>query len=137
MKDLFYYISASLVFIETVLLPTLFAIALLFFIFNVARYFIFKANDETARSQAKRLALYSIAGFVVLVSIWGIVNVISTGLGLNRMAEVCPDYFTSNGPGCHFQGWGNDPQGEFGGTPIPNETSNNGWSTRPTGEFGN
>jgi hypothetical protein len=79
-------------FFNYTLIPFLFALALLFFLVNAARYFIIGANDHGAREHARELAVYGILGFVFLVSIWGIVNAITWSLGIDYDTSVCPDY---------------------------------------------
>jgi hypothetical protein len=86
------YIVSILQFINFVLLPFLFSIALLFFLVNIARYFIIKGDDEGAREKARTLALYGIGAFVVLVSMWGIVNMFVNGLDIDDGRSRCPDY---------------------------------------------
>ncbi len=84
-------IVSLIVFINNVLLPLFFAVALLFFVFNSLRFFIL-GNDEESRNNAKALALYGIGAFVILVSIWGIVNLLVSGLGWGTEYPVTPDY---------------------------------------------
>lgn len=92
MQTLQEYIVGTTSFIGDVLLPLLFSFALLFFVWNAFKYFIYGAGDKDAQESARRLALYGIAAFVVLVSIWGIVNLLINGLGLNDDSYVIPDY---------------------------------------------
>lgn len=100
-------------FINNILLPFLFALALLFFIVNVARYFILGANDQKQRAQAKQLALYGIAGFVIMVSVWGIVNLFTSSFGIDTEDSLCPDYLDDqgwcDGYSLPQQGWGSGP----------------------------
>lgn len=86
------YIVAILLFINFVVLPLIFSIALLFFLINAARYFIIEGADKDGREKARKLALYGIGGFVFLVSIWGIVNLFVNGLGISDDTAICPDY---------------------------------------------
>lgn len=86
------YIILILGFINFVILPLIFSIALLFFLINAARYFIIEAGDSGGREKAKRFALYGIGAFVILVSIWGIVNMFVNGLGFDNDNAMCPDY---------------------------------------------
>ena len=80
-------------FINDAVIPVLFGIALLAFIFNVIRYFIFGATDSSVKSNARSYALYSIGAFVILVSIWGIVNLLVVGfLGSTQTDAPCPDF---------------------------------------------
>jgi hypothetical protein len=90
------YIVLILQFVNYTLLPLLFSIALLFFLVNAARYFIFKGDSDDGREKAKTLALYGIGAFVFLVSIWGIVNMFVYGLGIDSSEPICPDYFRGN-----------------------------------------
>ncbi len=58
------------------IIPTMFALAFLFFLAGVARYLIIGQvqGNEEAKEKGKHLALGGIIGFVVLFGIWGIVN---------------------------------------------------------------
>jgi len=86
------YMVAILMFINNTLIPSLFALAFLFFIINVVRYFIIGGASDDGRKSAKRLALWGIIAFVLMVSIWGIVNMLVYGFGFGRTLYVCPDY---------------------------------------------
>jgi hypothetical protein len=79
-------------FIGNTLIPFLFAVALLFFLVNAARYFILDGDDSDGQEKAKTLALYGIGAFVFLVSIWGIVNLFVEGFEIDDTAARCPDY---------------------------------------------
>lgn len=89
------YLVSITFFINDALLPVLFALALLFFVFNSFRFFILGHNESDAKEKAKQLAIYGIAAFVLLVSIWGIVNLIVYGLDISGDYPVTPDYFGS------------------------------------------
>lgn len=80
------------VFLSGTVIPFLLAIAFVAFVYNIIRYFIVGAGNANAREDARRYALYSIAGFVLIVSIWGIVNLLVLGLGFDDNQPVCPDF---------------------------------------------
>jgi len=61
-------------FINTVLIPLIFAVALLVFIYGMFKYFILGGGNESSREEGKKLLLWAIIGFVLMVSIWGVVN---------------------------------------------------------------
>lgn len=82
----------TLLFLNKTVVPLLFALAFLFFVVNVVRYFIIGGDQEDARGKAKMLALWGIVAFVVMVSIWGIVNLLTSGFGIGRSEPVCPDF---------------------------------------------
>lgn len=85
--------ESLIVFFNLILVPFLFALALLIFVFNVVRYFIIDINSGFGeKEKARRYALYSIIGFVLMSVLWGIVNLVVDGLGLARSETVCPDY---------------------------------------------
>ncbi len=82
-------------FFSSTIIPLIFAIALLFFLVNVGRFFILGGADASEQEKAKRFALYGIGAFVFLVSIWGIVNLMVNGLGFDDNETMCPDYLAS------------------------------------------
>ncbi len=69
------------------------AIAFFIFLWNAVQYFIIQGDSEEGQTKAKSLALWSISAFVIIVSLWGIVNLIQTGLGLDNSVP-CPDYIS-------------------------------------------
>lgn len=79
-------------FIGKVLLPFLFSLALLFFLVNIARYFILKSAETSEREKARVYALYSIGAFVIILSIWGIVNLFTSAFDIDNAPPLCPDY---------------------------------------------
>ena len=75
--DFFYDV---LDFIDYILVPLVFAVALVTFLFGMFRYFILGGGNEDDRKKGKQLMIWSITAFVIMVSIWGIVNMIAGGL---------------------------------------------------------
>lgn len=90
------YLVAIGSFINDVLIPLLFTIGLLFFLYNTVRYFILKSDDASARDQARKQATYGILAFVFLVSIWGIVNLLLSSLNLYDNGPLNSDYIENN-----------------------------------------
>lgn len=85
-------------FINNILIPLIFAIALLAFLYGVFKYFIMGGDNEDNRKEGTQLMIYSIAGFVLMVSIFGIVNLIADGLGFSddQTIDNIPNAPTSN-----------------------------------------
>lgn len=54
-------------------IPLLYALAFIFFLIGMLRYF-FLGHSEEARESGKQFILWSIIGFVVIFSVWGIVH---------------------------------------------------------------
>jgi hypothetical protein len=69
--------------INQVLVPLLFAVAFIVFLYGVAKKYIFSRGDETAVEEGHKLILWGLIGFVVMISLWGLVNVISNTFGLD------------------------------------------------------
>ncbi|KKW43766.1 MAG: hypothetical protein UY97_C0010G0016 [Parcubacteria group bacterium GW2011_GWB1_57_6] len=63
--------------INNVLVPVLFAIAFIVFLWGAFYTFIFGANSEEVREKGKNLMLWGLIGFFVMVSIWGLVNILT------------------------------------------------------------
>lgn len=84
-------------FINDTLIPLLFAVALLFFLYGMFTYFISGVNNLDKKEDGKTYIIWSIIGFVLMVSIWGIVNVLANGLGLDDDGpDSIPDIPTGN-----------------------------------------
>ncbi len=92
------FITDIIAFINNVLIPLVFAIALLVFLYGVFDYFILGGGDEGKREEGRKLMLWAIIGFVVMVSIFGIVNLIANGLGFSADQDIqnIPNVPTSN-----------------------------------------
>jgi hypothetical protein len=65
------------------LLPVVLALALLFFLWGVFQYFVFGAGDEEKRETGKKFMIYGLVGLVLMVAVWGIVNLLISILGVN------------------------------------------------------
>ncbi len=90
------YIIVIAKFLNSYVIPLLMAIALLFFMWGIVKYFIISGASSEGREQGKSLLLWGILAFVFMVSIWGIVRVVSSAMGTNNNL-VCPDYY----PNCN------------------------------------
>ncbi len=65
-------------FIGDILIPLVITLALLVFIWGIFKYFILGGGDSDSREEGRQLMLYAVIGFVAIVSIWGIVNLLSS-----------------------------------------------------------
>ncbi len=68
--------------INNVLVPVLFAVAFIVFLYGIAKAYIFSSGDEEGVKQGHKLLMWGIIGFVIMISIWGIVNVVANTFGL-------------------------------------------------------
>jgi len=83
-------------FINQTLVPLVFAVALLLFIYGAYLYFIQGGGEDDSRKQGKTYILYAIITFVVMVSVWGITTLIANGLGFSdqKIDDNIPDALT-------------------------------------------
>lgn len=74
--------STILYIINYVLVPVLFAIAFIVFLWGIVVKYIFSAGDPEKVKEGHRLILWGLIAFVVMISLWGLVNVIANTFGL-------------------------------------------------------
>ncbi|MFA5744776.1 MAG: hypothetical protein WC887_01020 [Candidatus Paceibacterota bacterium] len=63
--------------INNILVPVLFAIAFIVFLYGAFKTFIMGANSGDAQKEGKELMIWSLVGFFVMVSIWGLVGILT------------------------------------------------------------
>lgn len=78
------FIEDILLFIDYYLVPLVFALALIAFLWGIFQYFIAGGADEEKRDKGKQLAVWGLIGFFVMVSVWGIVNLMVGTFGFDR-----------------------------------------------------
>ena len=78
-------------FIDNILIPLVFTLALLIFVWGMFRFFVYGAHNEEDRSKGRQLIMWSVIGFALMVSIWGIVNIFAEGFfGVSPIAPTLP-----------------------------------------------
>jgi hypothetical protein len=60
--------------IDYVLVPLVFSIAFIVFLWGIFNFFIAGGADEEKREKGKQFMVWGFIGFFVMVSVWGIVN---------------------------------------------------------------
>ena len=63
--------------INNVLVPVLFAVAFIVFLYGAFKTFILGSQSEETKENGKNLMLWGLIGFFVMVSIWGLVNILT------------------------------------------------------------
>jgi len=63
--------------INNILVPVLFAIAFIVFVWGAFNTFIVGATSEEVKEKGKNLMLWGLIGFFVMVSVWGLVNILT------------------------------------------------------------
>lgn len=62
--------------VDQVIIPAIFAIAFLVFIWGIYKYFIQGGANEEDRKKGRDLMLWGVIGFFVMISVWGLVNIL-------------------------------------------------------------
>ena len=76
--------------INTVLVPVLFAVAFIVFLYGAFKTFIIGANSEEVKEEGKNLMLWGLIGFFVMVSVWGLVNILTGSVQFGNPTQQTP-----------------------------------------------
>jgi len=68
--------------LNAVVIPVIFALIFAVFFWGMVNYFFLHPDDEKARASGRQFALWGILALVVLFSVWGLVNILLSTLGL-------------------------------------------------------
>lgn len=95
--------------INGILVPLVFALAFILFLFGVFKFFFSSgAKAEDNRKEGKKFILWGVIAFVVMISLWGIVNLLVSTLNLKSKSMPClPTFGNENcdpAPGPQQQG---------------------------------
>lgn len=63
--------------INNILVPVLFAVAFIVFLWGAFQTFIMGHDNEDVKDKGKNLMLWGLIGFFVMISIWGLVNILT------------------------------------------------------------
>ena len=74
----------------------LIALAVVFFLYGILKY-IASVDDEESRKKSKNVMIYGIIGLFVMISFWGIVNILINTFELDTTPYVDVPYFDSSG----------------------------------------
>ncbi len=102
-------------FINHFLVPFVFAIAFAMFLFGVFRFFFVQGTDPKARNEGRGFIIGAIIAFAVMVSVWGLVNLVRGTIPLGS---------TNQPPLPTFDGSGGNTGGTAPGVvPAPSNTA--------------
>jgi uncharacterized membrane protein len=76
--------------INNVLTPLIFAIAFIVFIWGIVKYFIFGGHEPESQKEGRQLMLWGIVGFAVMLSVWGLVHILTGTLNINNTQQLPP-----------------------------------------------
>jgi hypothetical protein len=78
--------------INSTAVPLLFSLGFIVFIFGIFQYFILSRGDEEKQQTGRNFMIYGLLGFFLMLSVWGLVNVLTGSIGLNSNT---PNYPTA------------------------------------------
>lgn len=84
--------------INNSIIPLIFAIAVVMFIWGAVKFFIINADEEAQREQGKQFMIWGIIALTVMTAVWGLVGILGEtfGIGGDVLPQVCPP----NDPKC-------------------------------------
>lgn len=68
--------------LNNIFIPVIFAFAFAAFIWGVVKFFFLDGGSEEGRAEGKQFVLWGILGMVVLFSVWGLINMLLSTLGI-------------------------------------------------------
>lgn len=74
--------------INSIFVPVLFAVAFIVFLWGAFKTFILGANSEDVKEDGKNLMLWGLIGFFVMVSVWGLVNILTGTISFGNTTGV-------------------------------------------------
>lgn len=116
-------------------------LAVLIFVWNVYKYFI--AADAENRKEAATYVMYSIIGFFIILSFWGLVNILTNTLKLDTTDPSRTGSSNSAGTnryvpasGTSFGGYDSEANPNGGGVQLPSDTGSGNYDSEAN-PFGN
>jgi hypothetical protein len=79
-QDLLGYITCL---INNSIIPLIFALAVAMLIWGTVKFFIIDADEEAKREEGKQFIIWGIIALAAMLSIWGLVTVLSNTFGVN------------------------------------------------------
>jgi hypothetical protein len=70
-------------FISKSVIPILFTVAIVFLVWGVVKFFIINSDEEAKRTQGKQFMIWGIVALAVMISVWGLVNILGGTFSLD------------------------------------------------------
>lgn len=86
--------------INQVLVPLVFAVAFLLFLYGVFKYFFLGASDDSKRKEGRQFIMWSVIALAVMISVWGLVRVFAGTFSLDSETRPCLPTFTGGKTNC-------------------------------------
>ena len=82
------YVSTCI--INNSVIPLIFAVAVVMFVWGVVQFFILNSDEEAKREQGKQYMVWGIVALTVMLCVWGLVGILSSTFGLNKGGSILP-----------------------------------------------
>jgi hypothetical protein len=79
-QDLLCYVTKI---INDSVIPLIFALATVMFVWGAVNFFIINADEEAKRAEGKQFMVWGIVALAVMLSVWGLVGIVSSTFGIN------------------------------------------------------
>ncbi len=88
-QDVLCYITGI---INNSIIPLIFAVATVMFVWGIVQFFILNADEEKKREQGKQFILWGIIALAVMLSVWGLVGILGSTFNVNTsvLPQVSP-----------------------------------------------
>lgn len=87
----------AIITILNIVFPVLLAIAVFIIVWGIFK-FILNAGDEEARKTGRGFILWGVVGVFLMLSVWGLVNILQNTISLNNQAIVANNLFSNVTP---------------------------------------
>ncbi len=77
-------LSNILTVVNTVVIPFIIGIGFLVFVWGMFQFFIVGGSNDEAKEKGKSLMIYATLGFVLILTFWGIIRLLTTSTGLDK-----------------------------------------------------
>ncbi|MDE2399915.1 MAG: hypothetical protein KGL67_02830 [Patescibacteria group bacterium] len=111
------------------IIPLIFTLAAVLFVWGVVKFFIINADEEAKRTQGKQFMIWGIVAFVVISSVWALVAILGGTLRINTrvLPGIVPSHTLFINPSTTTPGGGGSGSGGGstggGGGGIPTSCS--------------
>jgi hypothetical protein len=78
------YLSYVTCIINSSVIPLLFALAVVMFVWGTIKFFIIDANEEAKRAQGKQFMIWSIVALAAMLSVWALVGILGDTFGIKN-----------------------------------------------------
>jgi hypothetical protein len=82
--------------INNSVIPLIFAVAVVFFVWGTVKFFIINADEEKKRAEGKQFMIWGIVAIAVMLSIWALVGILQTTFNIKTGDTILPQV---TGPG--------------------------------------